>query len=628
MRRLFILLLILTYPALALAQSVEPDSSFAIGIERAVIQDSTDLQIPLKVSLENAVEVSAAEFTIVYDSRNLHLLDISPGSLAESFSVFETNTEVPGRIDILLADLSGQTIPPGKAEDLLTISFAVLPGAGMGEYGVLFTKAILADPQANKYLPVISNGGIVNPFSEVVDNYYQYYGSDYAFWVNARNDSPISFYLNNREPISALELRVAYNQEVSEFLGFYDEPRMEQISTREVSQGDGFISLVLTDFSGNTISPGSDKLFTLSFTNTADPSAFFYVEKFIIADSAANRITPKVFYQERYSPFETVTVDTTENQPRMILSTVEVSFGEVPVNQILNKKIIILNLGGADLMVSNISSDNDVFTLSTISASISPNTSRDISISFLPKAEQSFTGTLTITSNGGTMQVTVTGTGVSAPSPGCDFNGDGNINMVDVIALLLFQRSNPGDPRGDFNRDGNVDITDAIAMLLAQRDGTCPDAGALLSSDGAYRQVDKLEGLTGAEIRYLVETMARIDLTAEEEAAFRLALYGRAGKVCLPREFRLNQNSPNPFNPSTAISYSVPEGSAVRINLKVFDLRGRLVRTLVDEVHQAGTHRVFWNGTDETGRKVPSGVYLYCLQAGDWARTRKMVLLK
>ena len=332
MRRFIIVLLILTCPALVFAQSEEPDSSFVAGIERAVIQDSTDPQIPLKVSLETALEVLAAEFTIVYDSRSLYLLDIFPGILVESFSVFETNTEVPGRIDILIADLSGQTIPPGKVEDLFTVSFALLPGAGMGEHGVLFTKAILADHEANKYLPVISNGAVVNPFSEAVDNYYRYYGADYAFWVNPQNDSPISFYLNNREPISALELRVAYNQEVSEFLGFYDEPRMQQMSTREVYQGDGLFSLVLTDFSGNTISPGSDKLLTFSFTNTADPSAFFYVENFIIADSAANRITPKVFYQQRYSPFETVTVDTTANRPRMILSTMDVSFGEVPSN--------------------------------------------------------------------------------------------------------------------------------------------------------------------------------------------------------------------------------------------------------------------------------------------------------
>ncbi|MBN2290575.1 MAG: hypothetical protein JXQ83_14670, partial [Candidatus Glassbacteria bacterium] len=68
--------------------------------------------------------------------------------------------------------------------------------------------------------------------------------------------------------------------------------------------------------------------------------------------------------------------------------------------------------------------------------------------------------------------------GLAEPGPvlavTCDFNGDGKVSVSDVIALLLFQRANPGDLRGDFNRDGKVSVTDAIAMLLAQRDNTCP----------------------------------------------------------------------------------------------------------------------------------------------------------
>ena len=62
----------------------------------------------------------------------------------------------------------------------------------------------------------------------------------------------------------------------------------------------------------------------------------------------------------------------------------------------------------------------------------------------------------------------------SLPEITCDFNEDGRITISDVIALLLFQRSNPGDPKGDFNRDGTAGITDAVAMLLARREGTCP----------------------------------------------------------------------------------------------------------------------------------------------------------
>lgn len=83
---------------------------------------------------------------------------------------------------------------------------------------------------------------------------------------------------------------------------------------------------------------------------------------------------------------------------------------------------------------------------------------------------------------------------------------------------------------------------------------------------------------------------------------------------------------PNPFNPATRLSYTLPEGTLVR--LAVYDLSGRLVRLLVNEMQPAGRHGVVWDGRDETGRAVSSGPYFYQLQSGGQAMTRRMMLLK
>ena len=122
--------------------------------------------------------------------------------------------------------------------------------------------------------------------------------------------------------------------------------------------------------------------------------------------------------------------------------------------------------------------------------------------------------------------------------------------------------------------------------------------------------------------------MVELDLTEEQEAAFRLALYGQAGTARLPKVFSLAQNSPNPFNPATTISYSVPEGTLVQVKLTVYNIRGQLVRTLVDEVREPGSYTVYWDGRNDAGRQVASGVYFYRMRAGDFVQTRKMVLLK
>jgi len=94
----------------------------------------------------------------------------------------------------------------------------------------------------------------------------------------------------------------------------------------------------------------------------------------------------------------------------------------------------------------------------------------------------------------------------------------------------------------------------------------------------------------------------------------------------LPGQYALDQNYPNPFNPTTSISYTMAKEASVR--LVVYNLLGQPVRALVDEVKQAGQHTVVWDGADGSGRTVASGVYHYRLIAGDYMKSRKMLLLK
>jgi hypothetical protein len=91
-------------------------------------------------------------------------------------------------------------------------------------------------------------------------------------------------------------------------------------------------------------------------------------------------------------------------------------------------------------------------------------------------------------------------------------------------------------------------------------------------------------------------------------------------------QFRLHQNHPNPFNPTTRITYEV--ASRVRVTLGVYDVRGGLVKTLVDEDKGPGAYTAEWNATDFAGERVSTGVYFYRLEAGRFAETRKMILLK
>jgi hypothetical protein len=130
----------------------------------------------------------------------------------------------------------------------------------------------------------------------------------------------------------------------------------------------------------------------------------------------------------------------------------------------------------------------------------------------------------------------------------------------------------------------------------------------------------------------LADEDVRIELKqavlADEKAAL---IPVRDGSPSVPIAFELEQNYPNPFNPSTTIKFTLPSqvgGGSLATTLRIYNVLGQLVRTLVDEPMDAGTHNVIWDGKDEHGSQVASGIYFYKLRSGDYEDTKKMVMMK
>ena len=94
----------------------------------------------------------------------------------------------------------------------------------------------------------------------------------------------------------------------------------------------------------------------------------------------------------------------------------------------------------------------------------------------------------------------------------------------------------------------------------------------------------------------------------------------------VPDCYDLAVNFPNPFNPQTTIAYQLPEAASVQ--LTIYNAAGQVVRTLMDERKEAGFYRALWDGADEAGRQAASGVYFYKLEAGDFMKVRRMVLVR
>ncbi|MEX0602343.1 MAG: S8 family serine peptidase, partial [Bacteroidota bacterium] len=161
--------------------------------------------------------------------------------------------------------------------------------------------------------------------------------------------------------------------------------------------------------------------------------------------------------------------------------------------------------------------------------------------------------------------------------------------------------------------------TGGDGLIIRTDDGTNgTDRSSLFTGSAWVNFSDAGSGLSGADATSNLRL--QVDVA---DASFPVSVENPEG---VPMTFSLAQNFPNPFNPSTTITYELP--SRERVRIRVFDLVGREVSVLFDGDQEPGSHRVQWNGRDANGFGVPSGVYFYRLDGGRFSATRSMVLVK
>ncbi len=183
------------------------------------------------------------------------------------------------------------------------------------------------------------------------------------------------------------------------------------------------------------------------------------------------------------------------------------------------------------------------------------------------------------------------------------------------------------------NIRGDVQVSDVVAgdLLDAQSELTfLRNVGEGLDVSVAVMGINV--GFAGSGDLFIVDAETAInidDLTIKvrgyDNSKLQFKMDETSGSLT-PRVFALNRNYPNPFNPMTKISFSLPEAQDVR--LEVYGVDGRKVATLLNETRGPGLHEVIWNGQDDSGRQAASGMYFYRINAGPYSEVHKMTLMK
>ena len=200
-----------------------------------------------------------------------------------------------------------------------------------------------------------------------------------------------------------------------------------------------------------------------------------------------------------------------------------------------------------------------------------------------------------------------------------DVNGDGMVNIQDLV-LVAGRLGQSGANSADVNGDGTVNIQDLVLV-----------AGALGNTSAAPSlHPHSLEILTAADVKLWLTHAQQLDLT-DATSLRGIRFLEQLLAALLPTETTLLPNYPNPFNPETWIPYRLAEDAFV--TLTIYDGRGQIVRTLdvgyqSTAFYETRSKAIHWDGRNEFGEGVTSGVYFYYLSAGDFSATRKMLIIK
>jgi len=197
--------------------------------------------------------------------------------------------------------------------------------------------------------------------------------------------------------------------------------------------------------------------------------------------------------------------------------------------------------------------------------------------------------------------------------------------LLDEIRVFLGELS-PGTVSGVVTDEDNLPVEGVVVLVV----GT--ELQATTTANGMYNIPNLPVGkftVTATKEGYEDYTSIELTMLAGGTLTHNIRLNKITSEddiIGVPVVTALNANFPNPFNPSTMISFDIAQEGHVKI--EIFNIRGQRVRTLVNDHVPVGSHKVEWNGTDDFGRTVGTGIYFYNMQTGEYFSTRRMVLMK
>ncbi|UCE17118.1 MAG: choice-of-anchor D domain-containing protein [Gemmatimonadota bacterium] len=569
-------------------------------LDRRGALGSSDRLVPLELS--NEMAISKIVFTLQYDSGRLITSEIQPTVRTDHMGTFTWREQSPGIIGVTIDD-ENKIVEPGSGW-VVEFLFDVRSDATLGEIPMTLTNVTLYDTNG-----VILPKNLFHGTFEIVETLEQVTiaiphrskpaGDTFQIPVKLLQDITG---LN----VLAMEFVIVFNPELLTAISVSDEgtladawrgtPNAEYLAFTAIEE-DRIIGVIAANFS----LWGEGTFLNITFEVSEDAQAGEKSPLHFL-NSKVNEGDPPAEFIDGWFSVESV--------PDIDFSFREHDFGSVEIGESQDWQLTIYNVGTEDLVISDIVVTISDFTLSdiTVPQTLSPDSHLNTTVVFSPQSQGQITGELRITSND-TDEPTASLSLLGVGTPGVDvqlayFSGYWTGRDVllkwtfasydDVLGFHVYRK---GENEIEYSRlTAEPLMYDGKSLF---RDMEVPGSGLY-----SYR-------------------LAAVDNEGLEELLGTVAVkVGEIGNL----SYFLSQNFPNPFNPKTRIEYTLEK--ADQISLSIYNVMGQKVRNLVSARQGAGRYTVFWDGTNDSGEAVPSGVYFYILETMHFHETRSMLLLR
>jgi len=324
-------------------------------------------------------------------------------------------------------------------------------------------------------------------------------------------------------------------------------------------------------------------------------------------------------------------------EPEITLSTTFIDLDTISVDSSKTEIFTINNDGEADLVVSDISVDDNAFTITPTSVNLTPGDSQIVSVRFTPVNAGDYSGTITITSNDGdegTLTVSLQGA-CKKITAYFSYTADTGVSYNILINSINYIDLKVGDEIGVFDVTSSGD-TICVGALIDS--GSYP-LGLTAWADDSQTETIQDGYITGNTMIFkILDKSSMTEYQAQATYSSGDGTFGNGAyadisilnttyptfvkeNIIVVSGYKLYDNYPNPFNPETIIKYDLPEECFVSIN--VYSLKGQLIATLINREQQPGLYEVTWHP-----KNISSGIYIYRLKAGDFIQSKKMLYLK